>query len=400
MTGGHRSGRLRVAMVAACPFPWPRGTPVRVHRMAEALSRRGHDVHVVTYHLGKPLSAPGFAVHRIRDVPGYVRTAPGPSARKLFHLDLLLTGLLTRLHAERPFDVIHAHHYEGILVASRVRRAPLVYDAHTLLAGELPYYPLGIPRSLKRRIGGVVDRWLPRRAAYTVAVSESIRHRLVEIGAVAEDRVCVIANGVEFERFRDNGEPRAHGETLIFAGTLAPYQGVDLMLESLATLRARRPGVRLRIVTDSPFDPFEALARRLGVRDAVEVCSATFDQQPALLASADVALSPRVDCDGIPQKLLNYMAAGKPIVSFDGSAVHLEHERTALRVPDGDTGAMARAIERLLDDRELARRLGETSRRDARRKFSWEGVATRVEEVYRRVLGSRTAARDATRTDS
>jgi len=43
---------LRIAMIAACPFPWPRGTPIRIHRIAEAVARRGHAVHVVTYHLG------------------------------------------------------------------------------------------------------------------------------------------------------------------------------------------------------------------------------------------------------------------------------------------------------------------------------------------------------------
>ena len=63
------SDRLRIAMLAACPFPWPRGTPIRIHRMTEALARHGHEVHVVTYHLGKELSASPYEVHRIRDVP-------------------------------------------------------------------------------------------------------------------------------------------------------------------------------------------------------------------------------------------------------------------------------------------------------------------------------------------
>jgi glycosyltransferase involved in cell wall biosynthesis len=89
-------------------------------------------------------------------------------------------------------------------------------------------------------------------------------------------------------------------------------------------------------------------------------------------------------------KLLNYMAAAAPIVSFDGSAVHLEHERTGLRVADGDTVAMADAIERLLDDRILARRLGDAARAQVQRDFSWDGVAGRVEQVYREAIAGRT----------
>jgi glycosyltransferase involved in cell wall biosynthesis len=104
------------------------------------------------------------------------------------------------------------------------------------------------------------------------------------------------------------------------------------------------------------------------------------------MAAAAVAVNPRVQCDGIPQKLLNYMAAGMPIATFEGSAGPIVHEVTGLRVPDGDTAAMADAMERLFTDRELARRLGETAREQARRDFSWAQVAARVEEVYREAI--------------
>jgi glycosyltransferase involved in cell wall biosynthesis len=118
----------------------------------------------------------------------------------------------------------------------------------------------------------------------------------------------------------------------------------------------------------------------------VELRRATFPQQPALLAAATVAINPRVRCDGIPQKLLNYMAAGLPIASFESSGGPLRHEVTGLRVPDGDTAAMADALDRLLTDRGLARTLGEAAREQARREFSWAQVAARIEQVYREAI--------------
>lgn len=378
---------LRIAMVAACPFPWPRGTPIRIHRIAEAVARRGHAVHVVTYHLGEDLTDPPFVVHRIRDVPGYRRTDPGPTVRKLFQLDPMLAGLLRRLHHEIRFDLVHAHHYEGLLVASHaVRGIPIVYDAHTLLASELPTYSLGVPRGWIRGLAPSLDRHLPRRADRVIAVSEAIRRALTTNGAVPAERTHVIPNGVECERFTVERAATPDGCTVIFTGNLAPYQGVNLMLEAFALLHARRADVRLIIVTDSAFTPFEALARRLGVLAAVDLRRATFAQQPAVLAAATVAINPRIRCDGIPQKLLNYMAAGMPIVSFEGSAGPLRHEVTGLCVPDGATAAMADALERLLTDRSLARALGDAARDQARREFSWDEVAARVERVYRDVI--------------
>jgi glycosyltransferase involved in cell wall biosynthesis len=375
---------LRIAMIAACPFPWPRGTPIRIHRIAEAVARRGHAVHVVTYHLGEDLADPPFVVHRIRDVPAYRRTAPGPTVRKLFQLDPMLAGLLRRLHQEIRFDLVHAHHYEGLLVASHaVRGTPIVYDAHTLLTSELPTYPTGLPRRCVRAVAPWLDGHLPRRADRIIAVSETIRHALTTLGASAPERMHVIPNGVEWERFPAERGITPNGRTVIFTGNLAPYQGVNLMLEAFAKLHARRADVRLMIVTDSSFTPFDALAQRLGVRAAVDLRRGTFPQQPALLAAATVAINPRVRCDGIPQKLLNYMAAGLPIATFESSSGPLRHEVTGLRVPDGDTAAMAGALERLLTDHALARTLGDAARDQARREFSWDQVAARVEQVYR-----------------
>ena len=291
--------------------------------------------------------------------------------RKLLQLDPMLVRLLRRLHQEHHFDVVHAHHYEGLLVASHaVRGTPIIYDAHTLLAGELPTYRLGLPRWLVRAVASRLDRHLPRRADRIIAVSDAIRDTLLAGGASAPEHLHVIPNGVESQRFSVEHGITPDGRTVIFTGNLAPYQGVDLLLKSFATLHARRGDMRLMIVSDSSFAPFEALAQELGVRSAVDVRQASFPQQPALLASAAIAVNPRVQCDGIPQKLLNYMAAGMPIATFEGSAGPVRHEVTGLRVPNGDTAAMAKAMERLLTDRAMARKLGDTAREQARRACS------------------------------
>jgi hypothetical protein len=81
--------RYKIAMVAACPFPYPRRTPIRIFRLAEALTHRGHEIHVVTYHFGDVVNAP-FKIHRIPDVRTYRKYSPGPSYQKLMVLDQLL----------------------------------------------------------------------------------------------------------------------------------------------------------------------------------------------------------------------------------------------------------------------------------------------------------------------
>ncbi len=412
------STALRIAMVAACPFPWPRGTPIRIFRMAEALGRRGHEVHVVTYHLGGDVAGLPFQVHRIRRIRSYRKVSPGPALRKLLLLDPLLLVKLREVVRDRDVHVVHAHHYEGLLVALGAGRTPLaasspgrkrpvgsgagrkpdpplVYDAHTLLGSELPAYPLGLGRGMKSWIGRTLDRRLPGRASHVIAVTERIRAWLVEAGAVGAKDVTVVPNGVEPSLLA--ARPRAGGgpaddpvaePTVLFAGNLAGYQGVELLLRAFRRVIDRMPGARLLIVTDGDFGTYEPLARELGVCERLELVRAGFQELPGVLVRAQVAVNPRLACDGIPQKLMNYMATGRPIVSFAGSAAHLRHGRTAWVVEDGDVAEMAEAILRLLGDPALAERLGTAARREVAREYSWERTAEKVEAVYGRLLAA------------
>lgn len=84
------SRKLKIAVIAACPFPYPRGTPIRILRMAEGLAAHGHEVHVITYHLGQAMDDLPFAIHRIPNIPTYQKFSPGPTYQKIVMLDTLL----------------------------------------------------------------------------------------------------------------------------------------------------------------------------------------------------------------------------------------------------------------------------------------------------------------------
>ena len=381
--------RIRILMIAACPFPAGRGTPVRILRMAEGLAGRGHSVDVATYHLGTGPVGPGVTVHRIPDAVRYRRYEPGPTWQKLLVLDPLVTAKVAGLLRSRPVDVVHAHHAEGLLVgliARGLRRVPIVYDVHTVLEAELPFYAPRGTRAVMARVGRVFDRYLPRSASALIVAHDDIRRRLGALDPTLAPRIAVAPSGAELDRFARTTRRTDGSRTLVYTGNLASYQGIDLMLRAFAELRGRRDDVRLRIVADSPFTPYEPLAAELGVRHAIDLVPADFETVPGHLSDAAVALHPRTSCDGLPQKLVNYMAAGAPIVAFRGSAKELAHGEHGWVVADGDCVAFAEGIDRLLRDPGLAHRLGANARAYAERALSWERTAEQVEAVYRRIL--------------
>jgi glycosyltransferase involved in cell wall biosynthesis len=203
----------------------------------------------------------------------------------------------------------------------------------------------------------------------------------------------VVPNGVECDLFsesRNRAAKAANGRpTLIFTGNLAPYQGIDLMLLALRKVLNRRSDVQLKIVTESSFEQYDALARELGVSGSIELVRAQFEDIPMLLAGATVAVNPRTECDGIPVKLLNYMAAGKPVLSFAGSAPGVCHQQTGWLVPDGDVDGFAEGALTLLSNTELASSLGQNARRLVQDKHDWSRSAELTEDIYHQVIRER-----------
>lgn len=395
----------RVAMVAACPFPLHRGSPIRIQRMAGALASSGVDVHVVTYHLGAHESRPPYAVHRIPRVPTYRFEEPGPKLQKLLVVDPLLLWKLRRVLADHEFDVIHAHHYEGLAVAlaARGRRSiPIVYDAHTMLESELPAYGPNqsrIAAAVLGWLGARIDRALPRLADQVVTISERIRDKLAADSGYPYERIDVIANGIEWELFPERVRPsRRDQPVIIYAGGLAPYQGIDLLLHSFREVLRTLPGATLRIATHTSFAPYEPLAASLGVRSRIEILPGRIEDLPAVLADADIAVNPRTACDGVPYKLLNYMAIGLPIVSFEGSAPTLTHGETGWLVEDGNVPAFASAIVDLVANPEVADRLGRSVRSKGKALYTWDDVACRVRSVYERLLAEHSRDRGDSRS--
>jgi glycosyltransferase involved in cell wall biosynthesis len=387
------NGHFKIAMVAACPFPYPRGTPIRIFRMAEALAHRGHEVHVVTYHLGEKLQKIPFYLHRIGEVKTYRKYSPGPTYQKLLVLDTLLCIKLYQVLKSRNIDLIHAHHYEGLVVASLGRRwtkYPLIYDAHTLLQSELPFYQIGLPQIFKRSFGLYLDRRLPKLADHIISVTSGIRDKLIAFSGISEEHISVATNGVDHTYFQKSSNMKQgvkrNVKMMIYTGNLGPFQGIDLMLKAFQIIIAHRQDVRLLLISNDDFVPYKDLVNQLGIQNYIDFQNSVFADLPNCFAAADIALNPRVNCDGIPQKLLNYMAAGKPVVSFGGSAKTLEHGETGWVVEDYNIEAFARGVIHLLENQEMAKKIGENAAKWVASDYSWKKTAEKVEVVYQNLL--------------
>jgi len=386
------SRKLKIAVIAACPFPYPRGTPIRILRMAEGLTARGHEVHVITYHLGQTIDDLPFTIHRIPNIPTYHKFSPGPTYQKVLMLDTLLAIKILNVIRNNNIDIIHAHHYEGLLAslpAARITNTPLVFDVHTLLSSELPHYPMGLPQKTMHWIGNIFDLWLPQRADHIVSVTNYIREKLISEIKINPDRITTVYTGIEADHFSVHSlpKPASISQTLIYTGNLAPYQGVSLMLQAFRKVVDHKPDTKLKIVTNSSIAPYTDMISTLDFKDNIIIEDADYFQLPAQLHTARIALNPRVRADGLPVKLLNYMATGRSIVSFEGSSEILEHAHTGLVIPNDDIDEFANAILNLLENPELAKKLGQNAQSRVQEFFVWEKSIILLEDIYEKIMG-------------
>lgn len=245
------------------------------------------------------------------------------------------------------------------------------------------------------------QRWIQKcvcRLADCVLVNaETIRDVLIEQG-YRPDKIFVIRNGIMLSRFgrrergaelrRELGLPPAAPLVFVFS-RLNGMKGIEYFLEAAAMIAPNFPDVRFLVVGDgAKRKELEAHAVSLGLSSRVTFTGFRTDV-PDLLPEATVSVLPSLS-EGLSNSLLESMASGVPVVAgrVGGNPEIIEHDTSGLLVPPRDSAALAGAISRLLQDRELAARLGEAGKRRVAEVFSMERSVGEVERLYERLVES------------
>lgn len=203
-------------------------------------------------------------------------------------------------------------------------------------------------------------------------------------------QATVIPNIVDLERFRPAGRrPEAAGKQIVITRNLEPIYDIASALEAFARVRSRIPEAYLTVAGTGPeLERLKALARTLGIQDAVTFAGRVANERmPLLYQSADAMLNPsRVD--NMPNSILEAYASGVPVVSTDAGGIPYiaEHGRTALLMKPGDVEGMADALVRILSDPALAARLVRAGLEEARR-YRWEAIRGLWLAEYARLTG-------------
>ena len=387
-----RQEHARNVLLLSWEYP-PRiigGISTHVYHLSRSLASQGVSVHVVTCSFpGAPSeeTVDGVRVTRVENS----RLLQANFLLWIYHLNSQMISKTTELLETEKFDLIHAHDWVVGRAAVELKNRlglPLISTIHATeigrggrLDGEYRRKVREIERLLVEQSDGII--------CCSNYMLDHIQHEL----SAANAKIHVIPNGVEVDRFKNNGGPQLFSaevsedrKIILYVGRIVREKGIFTLLEALDELRTRGKDVSLVFVGEGPLKEDlakEVLRRRLS--DRVKI-TGFVDQEKlvSLYNSCDAFVLPS-HYEPFGMVALEAMASRVPVVVSDvgGLSEIVEDGVTGVKVPSSDPHALAEGILRVLDNQELSQRLKENAYRAVQERYRWDLIAEKTLEAYR-----------------
>jgi L-malate glycosyltransferase len=295
---------------------------------------------------------------------------------------------LTLFLRQGRFDLFHSHDLWSNLIgipAARMARVPVIISSRRDL-GHLDWYETG-RRVWLRRILNLSDVVLTN--------ANAIRDALIAEDRFAPEKIRVIHNGIDVERFtcvsnhREQIFPDSNGLKLIVTvGNMhTDIKGHCLLIAAAPEVVRQCPAARFVFAGDgAQRAEFERQAAALGLREYFLFLGRR-DDIPEVLRSCDIAVLPS-KAEGLPNAALEYMCSSLPTIAtaVGGNVEIIKHGETGLLVPPRNSDALGDAVLQLLKDPLLAKRIGEEGRRHVVANYSFERLIGDVDALYTDLL--------------
>ncbi len=323
----------RILYILPQPYLLSRGSSFRAQATLNALAELGYQVDLLCYPLGIDPKNRQYAIHRSRRPPFLSSVKIGPSPQKII-FDIPLACTAYRMVRQNGYVVIHGVEEAGF-IASWLGRAfgiPYIYDMHSWMSQQIEdgkYLRCRFLLNLFKKIElSAMNR---ARAIITVGpeMTEILQTKLAPgvYAATLPDCPLVFDDALTDPVLRDAitrqffGRPR---KTILYTGNFHPYQGIDLLLESIGRLKslvAGRFDFALLLVGGGTGEAkaiaaYKKMASDLGVAEEVVFCGEyPAEAMPIFMGQADLLVSSRITGNNVPLKIYTYLASGRLLVA-------------------------------------------------------------------------------------
>ncbi|MEV6905608.1 glycosyltransferase family 4 protein [Amycolatopsis sp. NPDC051071] len=369
----------------------------RVWQECQTLSGDGWEVHVICPQGTKRDTEAEVTIDGVHILRYPLKAATGGPAGYVQEYGSALWHTLRLARKVGRVDVVHACNPPDMLflVALYLKRqgAKFIFDQHDLCP-ELYLSRFNRGEDFLYRAVCALERRTYKTADVVIATNESYKDVAVKRGGKAPEDVFVVRSAPVVERFHQvPAEPelkKGKPHLLAYLGVMGPQDGVDYALRALASLRdevGRTDWHAVFIGSGDAFDAMVALSKELKLDDQVEFTGRISDEDLVrYLSVADVCLSPDplnpLNDVSTMNKIMEYMAMSRPIVSFELREARVSAGEAALYAPANDEPEFAKLIAQLLDSPEERAAMGELGRARVAGPLSWENSQKALLAAY------------------
>jgi len=384
---------MKVLMIAPQPFFQPRGTPISVLHRLNTLSKLGHKIDLVTYHLGETIPFDNVTYYRIPNVPFVKKIKVGPSKTKII-VDLFVIFQVLRLLLKNKYDVIHSHEEAGFFGSwfASLFGIMHLYDMHSSLPQQLTNFKFTRLKVLIKLFESLERRTIERSDALITICPELYNYvrelypekKQVLIENVADNSAVFGDNGTQKVDIRK--EYHLDSKTVVlYAGTFEPYQGLDLLIESSKSVISKTKNVVFALVGGNPaqVEHYRKMVRKNKLADHFVFTGQVAPAMvPKFLEVADILVTPRIEGNNTPLKIYSYLRSGKPIVATN----HLTHTQVLNNdvavLTECNAAAFSEGLIRVLEDDKLRQQIAGNARALAEDKYSYEAYLGKTRSIY------------------
>lgn len=304
--------------------------------------------------------------------------------------------LTLRVLWTRGFDVIHACNPPDTIFLIggffKLFGKKFIFDHHDINP-ELYEAKFG-RRDAFYKLLVALERWTFKTANVSIATNESYKKIAVQRGGMRPERVFIVRSGPDLRRLKTVPpvpELRKGRQYLVgYVGVMGKQEGIDYLLRGVQHIvrDLKRTDVHFGLVGGgTELEDMKAYARELGVSDYVTFTGRVPDQEMLeMLNTADVCVNPDVANEmndkSTMNKVMEYMALGKPIVQFDLTEGRFSAQEASLYADKNNELDLARKIVRLLDDAELRDRMGRLGRSRVENELEWKYEVPKLLAAY------------------
>lgn len=306
-------------------------------------------------------------------------------------------------------DILHAHSpvLNGIAALRVGRRLglPVVYEVRAFWEDAAADHGTTTEGSLRYRLTRALETRVLRRAQAVTAICEGLRGDIIARG-IPPEKVTVIPNAVDIERFSTGGVPNAEllrrygleGKTVLgFMGSFYAYEGLALLLQTLPDILREAPQVRVMLAGGGPREAdLKGIVEQHGLHDKVHfVGRVPHTEVQRYYDLMDIMVYPRLSMRltelVTPLKPLEAMAQGKLVVASDvGGHRELMHDReTGYLFRAGDAGSLCEVLLEALRERERWPQIQAAGRHYVESERTWPVSVLRYESIYNKLIGER-----------